>query len=151
MQTIFFFWILRGRRTICCHFQEHFLPLKYYISWILKPRQLIWYTLKQHSSTFIFWPPYDPILMTLWGHFEKPYFRMLNDSSVASAGSSLRTCRRIKNSKKIASICDFHLSICINQTILPEGVRPPPLFREGCFLPMKVASLTPRSIRLCSL
>ena len=36
-----------------------------YIFGILEPRQLIWYTLKQHSSTFIF----DP-LITLWGHFQ---------------------------------------------------------------------------------
>ena len=54
--------------------------------------------------------------MTLWGHFEAPYFKMLNDASVASAGSYIRTCRRIRNSKKIATIRDFHQNICVNPT-----------------------------------
>ena len=57
----------------------------------------------------------DPII-TLWGHFEAPYFKMLNDASVASAGSYIRTCRRIRNSKKIATIRDFHQNICVNPT-----------------------------------
>ena len=42
---------------------------------------------------------------------------MLNDTSVASAGSYIRTCRRIRNSKKIATIRDFHQNICVNSTI----------------------------------
>ena len=42
---------------------------------------------------------------------------MLNDTSVASAGSYIRTCRRIRNSKKIATIRDFHQNICVNPTI----------------------------------
>ena len=58
---------------------------------------------------------FDPII-TLWGHFEAPYFKMLNDASVASAGSYVRTCRRIRNSKKIATIRDFHQNICVNPT-----------------------------------
>ena len=41
---------------------------------------------------------------------------MLNDTSVASAGSYIRTCRRIRNSKKIATIRDFHQNICVNLT-----------------------------------
>ena len=41
---------------------------------------------------------------------------MLNDTSVASAGSYIRTCRRIRNSKKIATIRDFHQNICVNST-----------------------------------
>ena len=41
---------------------------------------------------------------------------MLNDTSVASAGSYIRTCRRIRNSKKIATIRDFHQNICVNPT-----------------------------------
>ena len=43
---------------------------------------------------------------------------MLNDTSVASAGSYIRTCRRIRNSKKIATIRDFHQNICVNPTRL---------------------------------
>ena len=50
------------------------------------------------------------------GHFEAPYFKMLNDASVASAGSYVRTCRRIRNSKKIATIRDFHQNIRVNPT-----------------------------------
>ena len=42
---------------------------------------------------------------------------MLNDASVASAGSYIRTCRRIRNSKKIATIRDFHQNMCVNSTI----------------------------------
>ena len=34
---------------------------------------MIWHTFKQHSSTFNFWFP-------LWGHFQAPYFKMLNDA-----------------------------------------------------------------------
>ena len=41
---------------------------------------------------------------------------MLNDASVASAGSYVRACRRIRNSKKIATIRDFHQNICVNPT-----------------------------------
>ena len=41
---------------------------------------------------------------------------MLNDTSVASAGSYIRTCRRIRSSKKIATIRDFHQNICVNPT-----------------------------------
>ena len=47
---------------------------------------------------------------------------MLNDTSVASAGSYIRTCRRIRNSKKIATIRDFHQNICVNPTTLLGGL-----------------------------
>ena len=43
---------------------------------------------------------------------------MLNDTSVASAGSYIRTCRRIRKNKKIATIRDFHQNICVNPTLL---------------------------------
>ena len=62
-------------------------------------------------------------MITLWGHFEAPYFKMLNDTSVASAGSFHRTCRRIRNSKKIATIRDFHQNICVNPTIEKDIVN----------------------------
>ena len=51
---------------------------------------------------------FDP-LITLWGHFEAPYFKMLNDARVASACLHVRTCQRVRNSKNIATIRDFHL------------------------------------------
>ena len=47
--------------------------------------------------------------MTLWGNFDAPYLKLLNDASVASACFYVRTCRRVRNSKKIATIRDFHL------------------------------------------
>ena len=56
---------------------------------------------------------FDPII-TLWGHFEAPYFKMLNDARVASAGSYVGTCGRIRNSKKTATIRDFHQNMCVN-------------------------------------
>ena len=58
---------------------------------------------------------FDP-LITLWDHFKAPYFKMLNDACMVSAGSYVRTCRRIRNRKKIATICDFHLCTCMNLT-----------------------------------
>ena len=59
-------------------------------------------------------------LITLWGHFEAPYFKMLNDARVASACSRVRTCRRVRNSQKIATIRDFHvqdLFFCLSTRI----------------------------------
>ena len=64
-----------------------------------------------HSSTFNFWP-----LITLWGHFQAPNFKMLNDVIVASACSYARTCQRVRNSKKIATIRDFRVYIRVNST-----------------------------------
>ena len=60
---------------------------------------------------------FDP-LITLWGHFKASYFKMLNDARVASACSYVRACRRVRNSKKIATIRDFHVYIRVNSTIL---------------------------------
>ena len=51
---------------------------------------------------------FDP-LITLWGNFDAPYLKLLNDARVASACFYVRTCRRVRNSKKIATIRDFHL------------------------------------------
>ena len=51
---------------------------------------------------------FDP-LITLWGHFKTPYFKMLNDARLASACLYVRTCQRVRNSKNIATIRDFHL------------------------------------------
>ena len=51
---------------------------------------------------------FDP-LITLWGNFDAPYLKLLNDASVASACFYVRTCRRVRNSTIIATIRDFHL------------------------------------------
>ena len=77
-----------------------------YIFGFLVSRWLIWLIWKWHSSTFNFWPPYN---ITLWGNIDAPYLKLLNDASVASAYFYVRTCRRVRNSKKIATIRDFHL------------------------------------------
>ena len=46
--------------------------------------------------------------MTLWDHFGASYFKMLNDTNVASADAYVKTCRRIRNSKKKnASVRDY--------------------------------------------
>ena len=45
---------------------------------------------------------------------------MLNDASVASAGSYVSTCRIIRNSKKIATIRYFHQNICVNPTSMAD-------------------------------
>ena len=67
---------------------------------------------------------FDP-LITLWGNFDAPYLKLLNDASVASACFYVRTCRRVRNSKKIATIRDFHLPgsfLCLSTRLI------------GCFL-----------------
>ena len=48
----------------------------------------------------------------------KPLISKCSMMPVASAGSYIRTCRRIRNSKKIATIRDFHQNICVNPTII---------------------------------
>ena len=60
---------------------------------------------------------FDP-LITLWGHFKAPYFKMLNDARVASACLYVRTCQRIRNSKNIATIRDFQVYIRVNSTTM---------------------------------
>ena len=129
---LFFFWIPSVRRTICCHFQENrcylifstLYNLNIYL-WPLKPhnfksmcriskiitfleslRQAGWSDLFESDIQALF--IFDP-LITLWGNFDSPYLKLLNDASVASACFYVRTCRRVRNSKKIATIRDFHL------------------------------------------
>ena len=75
-----------------------------YIFGILASSWLIWLIWKWHSSTSNFEP-----LITLWGNFDAPYLKLLNNARVASACFYVRTCRRVRNSKKIATIRDFHL------------------------------------------
>ena len=64
---------------------------------------------------------FDP-LITLWGHFKTRYFEMLNDARVASACLYVRTCQRVRNSKNIATIRDFHLPssfFCLSTRLSP--------------------------------
>ena len=129
---LFFFWIPSVRRTICCHFHENrcyfifstLYNLNIYL-WPLKPhnfksmyriskiitfleslRQTGWFDLFESDIQALL--IFDP-LITLWGNFDAPYLKLLNDASVASACFYVRTCRRVRNSKKIATIRDFHL------------------------------------------
>ena len=112
-----FFWIPRGRQTICCQFQENWSKFSFYPNVWTKAVDLIHF--QATFNHFYFLTP-------LWPHgviLKVPYLKMLNDASdsVASAVFSFRTCRRIRNSKKITSIRDFHISICINPAILSEA------------------------------
>ena len=68
-----------------------FLVLSF-ASWLI-----IWNTfIKQHSKTVKLWS-----LFTLWGHFKASCFKkLLNDARVTSACSNIRTCQRVRNSKK---------------------------------------------------
>ena len=144
VQTIFFFWIPSVRRTICCHFHENrcyfifstLYNLNIYL-WPLKPhnfksmcriskiitfleslRQAGWFDLFESDIQALL--IFDP-LITLWGNFDAPYLKLLNDASVASACFYVRTCRRVRNSKKIATIPDFHLAgsfLCLSTRLL---------------------------------
>ena len=60
---------------------------------------------------------FDP-LITLWGHFKAPYFKMLNDARVESACLYVRTCQRVRHRKNIATIRDFQVYIRVNSTII---------------------------------
>ena len=141
---LFFFWIPSVRRTICCHFQENrcylifstLYNLNIYL-WPLKPhnfksmcriskiitfleslRQAGWSDLFESDIQALL--IFDP-LITLWGNFDAPYLKLLNDASVASACFYVRTCRRVRNSKKIATIRDFHLPgsfLCLSTRLI---------------------------------
>ena len=129
---LFFFWIPSVRRTICCHFHENqcyfifstLYNLNIYL-WPLKPhnfksmcriskiitfleslRQAGWFDLFESDIQALL--IFDPHI-TLWGNFDALYLKLFNDASVASACFYVRTCRRVRNSKKIATIRDFHL------------------------------------------
>ena len=69
---------------------------------------------------------FDP-LITLWGNFDAPYLKLLNDASVASACFYVRTCRRVRNSKKLATIRNFHLPgsfLCLSTRLIKRSVNP---------------------------
>ena len=129
---LFSFWIPIGRRTICHHFQGNRSNLIFWPLYNLNTNP--WpFTTPNVRTTCRIWKIitfleflsqgrrsdillnkiealliFDP-LITLWGHFKAPYFKMLNDARVASACLYVRTCQRLRNSKNIATIRDFHL------------------------------------------
>ena len=143
---LFFFWIPSVRRTICCHFHENrcyfifstLYNLNIYL-WPLKPHnfrtarciwkiitfleslhQAGWFDLFESDIQALL--IFDP-LITLWGNFDAPYLKLLNDASVASACFYVRTCRRVRNSKKIATIRDFHQPgsfLCLSTRLYPS-------------------------------
>ena len=76
------------------------------ITFLESLRQADWFDLFESDIQALL--IFDP-LITLWGNFDAPYLKLLNDASVASACFYVRTCRRVRNSKKIATIRDFHL------------------------------------------
>ena len=140
-------WIPSVRRTICCHFHENrccfifstLYNLNIYL-WPLKPhnfksmchiskiitfleslRQAGWFALFESDIQALL--IFDP-LITLWGNFDAPYLKLLNDASVASACFYVRTCRRVRNSKKIATIRDFHVPgsfLCLSTRLIARS------------------------------
>ena len=111
------------RRTIglCQHFQDKRSNFMFYLCaiWILtsdlllhlmsKPRVAFETFLefmsqgwrsdilsKKHSSTFNFWPLYNPM-----GSFQSPVFQMLNDARVVSACFYARTCQKPETAKQL--------------------------------------------------
>ena len=101
--------------------QNHVSHLKNnYIFGILEWRPMIWHTFKQNWSTFNF----DP-LITLWGNFKVPYFKMLNDARVASACLS-----DMSKSQKQQKYCNYtrlpsskFILLFVNSTKCPEMQR----------------------------
>ena len=88
------------------------------ITFLESLRQAGWFDLFENDIQELL--IFDP-LITLWGNFDAPYLKLLNDASVASACFYVRTCRRVKNSKKIATIRDFHLPgsfLCLSTRLL---------------------------------
>ena len=136
VQTILF---LNTLSQICCHFHENrcyfifstLYNLNIYL-WPLKPHNFKsmcriskiitfyagWFDLFESDIQALL--IFDP-LITLWGNFDAPYLKLLNDARVASACFYVRTCRRVRNSKKIATIRDFHLPgsfLCLSTRLL---------------------------------
>ena len=88
------------------------------ITFLKSLRQAGWFDLFESDIQALL--IFDP-LITLWGNFDAPYLKLLNDASVASACFYVRTCRRVRNSKKIATIRDFHLPgsfLCLSTRLL---------------------------------
>ena len=110
-----------SRKSVLLYFfnptQFEYLPLTFkatlsmcriskIITFLESLRQAGWFDLFESDIQALL--IFDP-LITLWGNFDAPYLKLLNDASVASACFYVRTCRRVRNSKKIATIRDFHL------------------------------------------
>ena len=79
---------------------------------------------------------FDPTI-NLWGHFQVPDFKISKVASLASACFSVWTCWKVRNSNKIATICDFQAYSCNSPTEMRvkhfKGVlHPRPVF--GLFL-----------------
>ena len=157
---LFFFWIPSVRWTICCHFHEnqcyfifstlynlniYLWPLKSnnfksmcriskIITFVESLRQAGWFDIFESDIQALL--IFDP-LITLWGNLDAPYLKLLNDASMASACSYVRTCRRIRNSKKIATIRDFHLPgsfLCLSTRLqsLIQLTEKPATSRQHC-------------------
>ena len=135
-----------GRWTICHHFQENRSNLIFWPLYSLNTN--LWpFTTPNVRTTCRIWKIitfleflsqgrrsdillnkfqalliFDP-LITLWGHFEAPYFKMLNDARVASACLHVRTCQRVRNSKILqlyaTSISQVHSFVCQLDYIIP--------------------------------
>ena len=143
MQTILFLNTLSqtnnllpfSRKSVLLYFfnpvQFEYLPLTFkannfksmcrilkIITFLESLRQAGWFDLFESDIQALL--IFDP-LITLWGNFDALYLKLLNDASVASACFYVRTCRRVRNSKKIETIRDFHLPgsfLCLSTRLL---------------------------------
>ena len=70
-----------------------------YIFGILESRSTIWHTFKQISSTFNFWPPYNPM-----GSFWSPVFQ---NAQWCQSGISLFACQDMSKSQKQQKYCNY--------------------------------------------
>ena len=70
-----------------------------YIFGILESRPTIWHTFKQISSTFNFWPPYNPM-----GSFWSPVFQ---NAQWCQSGISLFACQDMSKSQKQQKYCNY--------------------------------------------
>ena len=70
-----------------------------YIFGILQSRPTIWHTFKQISSTFNFWPPYNPM-----GSFWSPVFQ---NAQWCQSGISLFACQDMSKSQKQQKYCNY--------------------------------------------
>ena len=126
---VFFFWILSSRWTICHHFQENWSNLSFsslynlninlwpfttpnvrttcgiwkiitFLEFLSQGRRCdMWRTFKQNSSTFNFWPPYNPM-----GSFWSPIFQ---NAQWCQSGISLFVCQDMSKSQKQQKYCNY--------------------------------------------
>ena len=90
---IFTFWPLKLHNVKSIHLKNNCT------SGILKSTRMIWDIWKWDSDSSHCNPK--------WGRFDTPFSKLPNDARMASV--YVRTCRRVRNIQKIATVGDFHV------------------------------------------